>query len=71
MGDAYTPVRGKCTWWREMIVDEDVHNVRLKAGERRVTCSCFVEGKVWSSVEDDVPSDCPDAKHCRYYIKCW
>lgn len=71
MSEGYAPVRGKCTWWREMPVDEDVYNVRLKKGERRITCSCFVEGKGWTLATEDVPSDCPEWKHCRYYIKSW
>jgi hypothetical protein len=71
VGDTYAPVRGKCTWWRERFVEEDEYNVRLKAGERRVNCTCFVEGKAWTVSADEVPSDCPENKHCRYYIKCW
>jgi hypothetical protein len=54
-----------------MVIEEDVHNVLLKKGERRVSCSCFVEGKGWTVKAEEVPSDCPEARHCRYYIKCW
>lgn len=69
VGDAYTPVKNKCTWWREAPVDEDRWDTRLKAGERRVECSCFVEGKAWTFTENELPADCPDSRHCRYYIK--
>lgn len=69
MSDAFTPVKNKCTWWRESPVEEDKYDVRLKPGERRVYCSCFVEGKAWTHPADEVPSDCPEARHCRYYIK--
>lgn len=71
MGDAFTPVRGKCTWWREMPVEEDAHDIRLQDGERRIACSCFVEGMAWVFTADEVPSECSEAKHCRYYIKSW
>ena len=71
MSDGFSPVRGKCTWWRERAVEEDTYDVRLEKGERRVYCSCFVEGKSWTFTTDEVPSDCTDSKHCRYYIKSW
>ncbi|TLM99236.1 MAG: hypothetical protein FDZ75_00560 [Actinobacteria bacterium] len=67
--EGYAPIKGKCTWWREMPNEEDRWDVRLKEHERRVYCSCFVEGKGWTVTRADVPSDCPDARHCRYYIK--
>lgn len=69
VSDAFTPVKNKCTWWRESLVEEDKYDVRLKPGERRVHCTCFVEGKVWTHIADEVPAECPDARHCRYYIK--
>lgn len=69
MSDAYTPIRGKCTWWRELDDDEDQWDVRLKEFERRVHCSCFVEGKAWTWARQDLPADCPEYRHCRYYIK--
>lgn len=71
MSDAYTPLRGKCTWWREKPVDEDLHDLRVPEHEKRVYCSCFIEGKGWSHTRGDVPSDCPEALHCRYYIRAW
>lgn len=69
MSDGYTPVKGKCTWWREAAVDEDIYDVRLKEHEKRVYCSCFVEGRGWTFTRADVPADCPENRHCRYYIK--
>ncbi len=69
MSDGYVPVKGKCTWWREMPSEDDRFDSRLKKGERRVMCSCFVEGKGWALTQDKVPADCPEYRHCRYYIK--
>jgi hypothetical protein len=69
MTNAYTPIKGKCIWWREFAVDEDLWDTRLKDGERRVYCSCFVEGKGWYNQRKNVPGNCPDNRHCRYYIK--
>lgn len=67
--DPYAPIKGKCRWWREFPNDEDTHDPRLKEGQKRVYCSCFVEGKGWTVTKDEVPSDCPEARACRYYIK--
>lgn len=69
MSDGYTPVRGKCTWWREAPHPDDVYDVRLKEHEKRVVCSCHVEGKGWTFTRAELPSDCPESRHCRYYIK--
>jgi len=71
VGDAFSPIRGKCTWWREHDVDEDTWDTRLRESEKRVQCWCFVEGRTWTVTRADVPPDCPDARHCRYYIKHW
>jgi len=67
--DGYAPIRGKCTYWRERANDDDRWESRIKRGDKRVTCSCFVEGTQWSVTESTVPSDCPERLHCRYYIK--
>jgi len=67
--DGFSPIRGKCTWWREMPHQEDAHNVRMKPAEKRITCSCFVEGDLWNFPGAEVPADCPKWRHCRYYIK--
>lgn len=64
----YEPQRGKCFYWRESPHPDDTWDVRLKKGERRVVCSCFVEGDTWTYTENEVPSDCPEKKRCRYYI---
>jgi hypothetical protein len=69
MSDGFSPIRGKCTWWRERPVDEDVWDPRMKEGERRIDCSCFVEGRHWTYRSDEVPSDCEEWRHCRYHIK--
>ncbi len=69
VGDAYAPIFGKCKWWREMESEEDRYDSRIKEHEKRVDCSCFVEGKGWVFQRADLPSECPDARHCRYYIK--
>jgi len=67
--DAFTAIKGKCTWWREMPHPEDADNVRIKAEEKRITCSCFVEGDLWNFPRAEVPVDCPKSRHCRYYIR--
>ena len=67
--DAYSPVKGKCLWWREIPNEEDKYDVRLKPHEKRIYCSCFVEGKGWTVTQGEVPPDCPDQRPCRYYIK--
>lgn len=69
MSDAYTPIKGKCTWWREKPVDDDIYDSRVAADDKRVNCSCFVEGKGWQMTRGEVPQDCPESRHCRYYIK--
>lgn len=69
MRDAYSPVKGKCTWWREADVEDDRWDTRLKPGQRRVSCSCYVEGMGWTFREDELPVDCPESRRCRYYIR--
>lgn len=64
----FAPTRGKCFYWRESLHGDDVYDVRLKKGQRRVVCSCFVEGETWTYTEVEVPSDCPKKLHCRYHI---
>jgi len=67
--DEYAPIRGKCKWWRERMNEDDRHDPRLKAGQRRVECTCFVEGDYWTYTADEIPSECPESRACRYYIK--
>lgn len=66
---AFSPIRGKCTWWRETPDDGDAHNSRVKPENKVVRCLCFVEGKGWGFNTSELPSDCPERFHCRYYIK--
>lgn len=69
MRDSYSPIKGKCTWWREAAVHEDVWDTRIREDEKRVQCSCFIEGTAWTTTRGEVPSDCPESRRCRYYIK--
>ena len=67
--DAYTPVKGKCLYWREAIDIEDKHDATVKKPDKRVNCSCFAEGYFWHFVAATIPVDCPLSRRCRYYIK--
>lgn len=67
--DGFSPTRGKCFYWREMLKEEDRFDTRLKKAEWRVECTCFVEGDVWTHTMADVPADCPERYRCRYYIR--
>jgi hypothetical protein len=67
--DTYAPIKGKCKWWREAPVLDDIYDNRLKPEERTITCSCFVEGKGWVFTRAELPAECPDAVACRYYIR--
>jgi hypothetical protein len=67
--DAYMPIKGKCTWWREIPRADDQYDIRIKSPDKLVDCSCFVEGRLWEYRTADVPSDCPESRRCRYYIK--
>lgn len=69
MSSAFTPIKGKCTWWRESAIDEDTWDARIKDAEKRVQCSCFVEGLGWTYAKAELPDDCPDRRRCRYYIR--
>ena len=64
----YAPIRGKCFYWREAMHGDDMYDVRVKKGQRRVVASCFVEGNTWTFTESDIPADCPHARQCRYFI---
>lgn len=65
----FVPVRGKCTYWREQLNGEERWDTRIKSADRRVECTCFVEGDIWTVTVGTVPSDCPKRHHCRYYVK--
>jgi len=69
MTEEYHPIRGKCTWWRERVVDDDRWDIMLKEAQRRIECSCFIEGDLYVWPRGEVPSDCPENRKCRYYIK--
>ena len=69
VADQYTAIRGKCTWWRESENIEDSHDIMIKAADKRIDCVCFVEGRTWTFLRTEVPSECPENLHCRYYIK--
>jgi hypothetical protein len=69
VSNAFLPIKGKCTWWRERPLDDDLWDARIKHDEKRLQCSCFVEGKGWVFTHAELPHDCPDNRHCRYYIR--
>jgi hypothetical protein len=68
-GDPYSPIRGKCVWWREVPDAEDRFNISVKPAHKRVDCSCFVEGYQWVFPTAEIPSECPRCRGCRYYVK--
>lgn len=67
--DGFSPIRGKCFYWREKLNDEDRFDTRLAKSAWRVQCTCFVEGDLWTYKAAEVPTDCPERYRCRYYIK--
>lgn len=69
MGSMWEPIKGKCTWWREFPNEDDRFDRRLRPGDRRVSCQCFVEGRGYEFRASELPSDCPLYRQCRYYIK--
>ena len=68
MTDSYSQVKGKCIWWRETPNVEDAHDIDIKAPDKRIECSCFVEGYRWELPRAEVPKDCPNARKCRYFV---
>jgi hypothetical protein len=69
--DGQSQVRGKCQYWRERMNDDDRWDIDLKPHERRVMCSCFVEGDQWDATVGTLPDDCPDRFRCRYHVRTW
>jgi hypothetical protein len=67
--DKFSTIRGKCVWWREIPNAEDLYDVSVKTADKRIDCSCFVEGHRWSFPSSEVPSECTRARTCRYYVK--
>jgi len=68
MSDPYARVPGKCVWWREMPNEDDRTDTRIKPAEKRVECSCFVEGYLWTFTVVEVPRECPSSRSCRYFV---
>ena len=62
-------MKGKCMWWREFPDEEDAVDRDIRAEKKRVQCVCFVIGEKWMYISSELPSDCPEARRCRYYIK--
>ncbi|GAB4279178.1 MAG: hypothetical protein Kow0056_12200 [Coriobacteriia bacterium] len=69
MSDGYAPIKGKCVYWREALDEDDRWTPSIKPPKKRVHCSCFVEGDVWTFKAAEVPKDCPNWMACRYYVK--
>jgi len=67
--DAYSPVKGKCAFWRELPNDDDTWDHSVKKDDRRVTCTCFIDGDIWLKTVSTVPTDCPRRHKCRYYVR--
>ncbi len=67
--DGFSPINGKCRFWRESAEVDDQYNTTIKKEDKRVRCTCFVEGDMWVTPAKDTPADCPKRYHCRYYIK--
>lgn len=67
----FSPVSGKCVYWRERLDEEERWDWRTKPGDMRVRCTCFIDGYVWDATGDTVAADCPRRDHCRYYIKMY
>lgn len=65
----YAPIKGKCTWWRETVNIDDEYDTSVKRPDKRVVCTCSVEGEQWTFARAEVPADCPESRRCRYYIK--
>lgn len=67
--DGFSPINGKCRFWRESAEVDDQYNTTIKKDDKRVVCTCFVEGDMWVVAKKDTPADCPKRYHCRYYIR--
>lgn len=66
--DAFSPVKGKCQFWREYPEEDDRYNTSIKFDNKRVRCSCWVDGDQWLVTNATIPADCPRKFECRYYI---
>jgi hypothetical protein len=61
-------VGGKCAYWRERMHDDDRFDPDIKEQDKRVVCTCFIEGTSWQATAGTLMPDCPDRWHCRYYV---
>jgi hypothetical protein len=43
----------------------------VKPQDKRVVCTCFIEGRLWLVTVSTVPDDCPHRDHCRYHIRMY
>ena len=66
--DGQTQVRGKCQFWRERADEYDRWDPDVKIPAKRVTCACFIEGRLWQVTVGTLPDDCPESDRCRYHI---
>jgi hypothetical protein len=69
MTDPFAAIRGKCVWWREIPNDEDRYSTDVKPAQKRIECSCFIEGYGWTFETAEVPPECPRERGCRYFVK--
>lgn len=69
--DGQTQVRGKCHYWRERMDERDRWDPDVKPMAKPVTCSCFIEGRLWPVTAGTIPDDCPDRFHCRYHVQTY
>jgi hypothetical protein len=65
--EGLTNVRGKCTYWRERMHDDDRFDPDVKEFDKRVVCNCFIEGTVWQTTVAAL-GNCPQRWRCRYYV---
>jgi len=69
--DGQTQVIGKCHYWRERMLDDDRWDTDVKYPDKRVKCSCFIEGTQWDTTVGELPSECPEERSCRYHVRTW
>jgi hypothetical protein len=69
--DPFRPIKGKCMYWRESENDEDRHDPSVKDDDKRLACTCFIEGYVWTCTKGAILPDCPHRRSCRYYVRVW
>ncbi len=67
--DAFSPIPGKCQFWREQPDEDDRYDSSIRFEDKRVRATCWIDGELWVVTNATVPSDCPKRMQCRYYIK--